>query len=105
MHSDVHRSYFTSLGISVPPGEEHARTRVWPVLSREKNEQNEIIVYARNNALPSLPVNIRVTGSSKEEWTPASALANITRSIETELEDKVLRYSLNLKDRLSLEWS
>jgi len=41
----------------------------------------------------------------EEEWTHASALADITQSIESELEDKVLRYSLNLKDRLSLEWS
>jgi hypothetical protein len=37
MHSDVHCSYFTSLGISSPPGQEHARARIWPILSREKN--------------------------------------------------------------------
>ncbi len=28
MHSDVHCSYFTSLGISSPPGQEHARARI-----------------------------------------------------------------------------
>jgi hypothetical protein len=103
MHSEVHRSYFTSLGISIPPGQEHARTRIWPVLSKEKNDQKEILVYARNNSPPSLPLNIKITGSPEEKWTHASALADITQSIESEL--KVLRFSLNLKDRLSLEWS
>jgi hypothetical protein len=105
MHSEVHRSYFTSLSISVPPGQKHARTRIWLVLSREKNDQKEILVYARNNSLPSLPLKIKITGSSEEEWTHASALVDITQSTESELEDKVLRYSLNLKDRVSLEWS
>jgi hypothetical protein len=52
-----------------------------------------------------LPLSIRITGSSEEEWTHASALEDIIRSIKSELEDKILRYSLNLKDCLSLEWS
>jgi len=105
MHSEIHRSYFTSLGISVPPGQEHARTKIWLVLSKEKNDQKEILVYAKNNSPSSLPHNIKITGSSEEEWTHMFALADITQSIESELEDKVFRYSLNLKDRLSLEWS
>jgi hypothetical protein len=37
MHSDMHCSYFTSLGIAHPPDQEHTRARIWPVLSREKN--------------------------------------------------------------------
>jgi hypothetical protein len=74
-HSDVHCSYFTSLGISSSPGQEHARARIWPVLSREKNTQKEILIYARNNALPGLPLSIRITGSPEEEWTHATALA------------------------------
>jgi hypothetical protein len=74
-------------------------------LSREKNAQKELLIYAKNNALPGLPLSIRTTGSSKEEWTHASALKDIIRSIESELEDKILRYSLNLKDCLSLEWN
>jgi hypothetical protein len=63
------------------------------------------LIFAKNNALPGLPLSIRITGSSEEEWTHASALEDITRSIESELEDKILRFSLNLKDCLSLEWS
>jgi hypothetical protein len=74
-------------------------------MSREKNAQKEILIYARNNALPGLPLSIRITGSPEEEWTHATALADITQSIEFELEDKILRYSLNLKDCLSLQWS
>jgi hypothetical protein len=105
MHSDVHCSYFTSLGISSPPSQEHTRARIWPVLSREKNAQKELLIYTKNNALPGLPLNIKITGLSKEEWTHASALEDITRSIESKLEDKILRYSFNLKDCLSLEWS
>jgi len=102
MHSDVHCSCFTSLGISSPLGQEHAKARIWPVLSREKNAQKELLIYEKNNALPGLPLSIRITGSSKEEWTHASALKDIIRSIESELEDKILRYSLNLKDCLSV---
>jgi hypothetical protein len=101
----MHCSYFTSLGISHPPGQEYARARIWPVLSREKNAQKELLIYAKNNALPGLPLSIRITGLTEEKWTNASALEDIIRSIESELQDKILRYSLNLKDCLSLEWS
>jgi hypothetical protein len=102
MHSDVHCSYFTSLGISSPSGQEHARARIWPVLSREKNSQKELLIFTKNNALLGLPLSIKITGSSEEEWTHASALEDITRSIESEFEDKILRFILNLKDCLSL---
>jgi hypothetical protein len=78
---------------------------MWPVLSREKNAQKEFLIYTRNNALPGLPLSIRITSSPEEEWTHATALADITQNIESELEDKILRYSLNFKDCLSLEWS
>ncbi len=63
------------------------------------------MIYAKNNALPGFPLSIKIMGSSEEEWTHASALEDITRSIESELEDKILKYNLNLKDCLSLEWS
>jgi hypothetical protein len=36
--SEMHKTFFTSLGIPIPPGQEFARTRVWPVLSRERDE-------------------------------------------------------------------
>jgi hypothetical protein len=77
-HSDVHCSYFASLNIPVPPGQEHARTRIWPVLTRAKNDQKEILVHSRNNTPSSLPFNIRITGSSEAEWTQDSALVDLT---------------------------
>jgi hypothetical protein len=41
----------------------------------------------------------------QEEWTPASALEDLTKSVESELEEKILRFNLSLKGRLTLEWS
>ncbi len=63
------------------------------------------MIYAKNNDLPSLPLSIKITGSTEKKWTHASALEDITRSIESELKDKILRFSFNLKDCFSLEWS
>ncbi len=75
------------------------------MLARAKNDQKEILVYSKNNTPPSLPLNIKITGSSEAEWTQDSTLVDLTQRIETELEEKVLRYNLNLKDQLTLEWS
>ncbi|CAK9211750.1 unnamed protein product [Sphagnum troendelagicum] len=41
----------------------------------------------------------------EEEWTLASALENLSRNVETELEEKILRFSLSFQGRLALEWS
>jgi hypothetical protein len=43
--------------------------------------------------------------ASEEEWTPASALEDLTRNIKAKLEERILRFKLNLKGRLTLEWS
>ncbi len=75
------------------------------MLTRVKNDQKEILVYSKNNTPPSLPLNIRITGSLEAEWTQDFALADLTQRIKTELKEKVLKYNLNLKDRLTLEWS
>ncbi|CAM6009345.1 unnamed protein product [Sphagnum balticum] len=103
--SEVHNSFFTSLGIPVPPGQEHARARVWPVLSRERDNQKEILVNVKSNDSPNLPLHIRCMSASEKEWTSASALEDLTRNVEIELEEKILRFSLSLKGRLALEWS
>jgi hypothetical protein len=103
--SEVHNSLFTSLGIPPPPGQEHARARVWPVLSRERDNHKEILVNVKSNDSSNLPLHIRCMSTSEEEWTPASALEDLTRNVETELEEKILRFNLSLKGRLALEWS
>ncbi len=103
--SEVHYSFFTSLGISVPPGQEFARASVWPVFSRERDNQKEILVNVKSNDLPNLPLHIRCMSASEEKWTPTSALEDLTRSIESELEEKIFRFNLSLKGCLALEWS
>jgi len=101
----MHRSFFTSLGISIPPKQEFARARVWPILSRERDDQREILINIKSNELPNLPLHIRCMSASEEEWIPMSALEDLSRSIESELEEKILRFNLSLKGRLALEWS
>jgi len=105
LHSEVHPSFFTSLDIPVPPNQEFFRVRVWPVLLREKNSQKETLVHSKNQATPSLPLNIRIMGPAETEWTHNSAWADLIQRLEVELEEKVLRYKLTLKDRPQLEWS
>ncbi len=107
MHSEVHPSFFTSLGIPASPNKEPFRTRVWLVLIREKNSQKETLVHSKNQALPSLPLSIRITGlaeATEAEWTPSSAWADLIQRIELELEEKILRYKLSISERPQLEW-
>jgi hypothetical protein len=75
------------------------------VLSRERDNQKEILINAKGNDLPNLPFHISCMSASEEEWTPASAFEDLTRNIEAELEERILRFKLNLKGRLTLEWS
>jgi hypothetical protein len=80
MHSEVHPSFFTSLGISASPNKEPFRARIWPVLIREKNALKETLVHSKNQALPSLPLSIRITGpaeAAEEEWSPSSAWTDL----------------------------
>jgi hypothetical protein len=74
------------------------------VLSRDKEERSQILVHARNQAPPNLPLSIRVTGPPEERWTQDSARKDLILRLEAELEEKVLRYKLAVKDNLHLEW-
>jgi hypothetical protein len=66
-HSEFHHSFFTSLGIPILANAEHCTARVWPVLTREKNSQKEVLIHSRNQALPNLPIKIRITGNAEED--------------------------------------
>jgi len=59
----------------------------------------------RTEPPPALPLYIRIAGPPEEGWTQASTLEDLALRLESELEEKVLRYKLALKDRLHLEWS
>jgi hypothetical protein len=67
LDSKVHPSFFTSLDIPVLPDQEFFRVRVWPVLVREKNSQKETLVHSKNQASPSLTLNIRIMGLAETE--------------------------------------
>jgi hypothetical protein len=104
-HSEVHSSYFSSLGIAIPSNGEPFRARIWPVLTREKNSTKETLVYSKNKARPSLPLNLRITAPTEAVWTQDTAWADLTQRLETKLEEKMLRYKLTIKVRPQLEWS
>ncbi|CAK9198445.1 unnamed protein product [Sphagnum troendelagicum] len=69
------------------------------MLTREKISIKETLVYSKNQARPSLPLNMRVTGPTEAEWTKDSTWADLTQRLEAELEEKVLRYKLTIKAR------
>jgi hypothetical protein len=91
--------------MTIPANGEPFRARIWPVLVREKNAQRETLVCSKNQNQPSLPLSMRIMGSTEVTWTQDSAWADLTQRLEMELEEKVLRHRLTLKDRPQLEWS
>jgi len=84
---------------------EAADSYIWPILAKEKNAQKETLVHYKNQNRPSLPFNMRITGSVEVTWTQESAWVDLMQRLETKLEEKILRYRLTLKDRPQLEWS
>ncbi|CAK9262080.1 unnamed protein product [Sphagnum jensenii] len=105
LHSEVQSSYFSSLGIATPSNCEPFRARIWPVLTRENNAIQETLVYSKNQTRPSLPLSMRITGPTEAVWTQDTAWMDLTQRLETELEEKALRYKLTIKTRPQLEWS
>jgi len=108
LHSEVHPSYFTSLNIQVPPGKEPLRARVWPVLTRTKEEKKETLVHCRNQSQPNLPLYFRISGppeAAETEWTQESAKADLIQRLELELEENILRFKWCIKEQPHLEWS
>jgi hypothetical protein len=84
--------------------QELCKARIWPVLSREKDERKQILVHARNQTPPDLPLSIRVTGPPEERCIQASARKDLVRRLEAELKEKILRYRMTVKENLHLEW-
>ncbi len=105
MYLELHQSFFTSLGILLPANANFCRARVWPVFTREKGPQKEVLIHSRNQTLPSLPIGIIITGDGGEDWSSKPAMEELIQHIVTRLEKNALRHKLLLKDQLSLEWS
>jgi hypothetical protein len=74
------------------------KAQVLPVLTREKGDQKEVLIHSRNQALPSLPIGIRITGDGGEDWSSKPAMDELIQHIVTGLEENVLRHKLLLKD-------
>jgi hypothetical protein len=53
-HSELHPSFFDSLGILLPTKAKYCRARIWLVLMREKGLMKEVLIHSKNQALPSL---------------------------------------------------
>ncbi len=105
IYSEFHQSFFTSLGIPLPANANLYRTQVWPVLTREKGPQKEVLIHSKNQALPNLPNGIRITRDGGEDWSSKPAMEELIQHIAIGLEENVLRQKLLLKDQFSLEWS
>jgi hypothetical protein len=108
MHSEMHPSYFTSLGIQVLPSKEPLRARIWPILTMVKEGAKETLVHSKNQDPPSLPLCFRITGpteAAKTEWTQDSARTNLIQRLELELEENILRFKWCTREQLHLEWS
>lgn len=106
-HSEIHPSFFAALGITIPENKEPLRTRIWPVLTRTKNGQKETLVHSKNQALPSLPLSIRLSGPMDTEevaWDTSSAWSELMQRMEFELEESFLRYKLSIGERPHLKW-
>jgi hypothetical protein len=104
-YSELHQSFFTFLGILLPTNADICRARDWPILTREKGPQKEVLIHSKNQALPNLAIGIRITGDGREDWSSKSAMHELIQHIAIRLEENVMRHKLLLKDQLSLEWS
>jgi hypothetical protein len=60
-YSKLHQSFFTSLGIFLPANVDFCRAWVWPILTREKGPQKEVLIHFKNQTFPNLPIGIRIT--------------------------------------------
>jgi len=108
LHSDVHQSFFSSLGITVSLGRKPFRARLWPVIIRYKNAQKEMLMRFKEHTPPSLPLNIRLKGPAEEleeEWSTDVALGELIHRVEVELKDQTLRYYFSINEKPRLEWS
>jgi hypothetical protein len=77
-------------------------------LAREKNSQKETLVHSKNQAPPSLPLNIRFMGpteAAEAKWSPSSAWLDLIQRIELELEEKILKYKFSINEQPQLEWT
>jgi hypothetical protein len=52
LHSDMHQSFFASLGITILPGRKPLCARLWPIITRYKNAQKETLMCFKEHTPP-----------------------------------------------------
>jgi hypothetical protein len=70
-----------------------------------KGPQKEVLIHFRNQALPSLPIGIRITRDGGVDWSSKPAMEKLIQHIATGLEENILRHKFLLKNQFSFEWS
>jgi hypothetical protein len=105
MYSKLHQSFFTSLGIPLPANANLCRPWVWPILTRKKGPQKEVLLHSRNQTFPNLPIGMKITRDGGEDRFSKSAMEELIQHRAIGLEENVLRHKLLLKDQFSLKWS
>ncbi len=78
-YSELHHSFFDSLGIPLPKNAKHCKARIWPVLMREKDTQKEVLVHSKNQALPSLTVGLRIIVEGEEDWSSQPTMGKLIK--------------------------
>ncbi len=90
MYSELHQSFFTSLGIPLPTNVDLCRAQVWLVLIRKKGPQKEVLIHSKNQELPNLPIGIKIVGDGREDWSSKPAMDELIQHITIGLEENVL---------------
>jgi hypothetical protein len=72
---------------------------------REKGTQKEVLVHSKNQALPSLPVELRIVAEGEKDWSSQPAMGELIKQVAISVEENVLRHQLPLKEALNLEWN
>lgn len=104
-HSKFHHSFFDSLGIPLPKKIDYCKTRIWPIIMKEKGSLKEVLVHSKNQALPSLPIGIRMVGEGEEEWSPQPIMEELIKHVVASLEENVFKHQLPSKEAPNLEWN
>jgi hypothetical protein len=80
------------------PKKNQCKARIWTVFTREKGPQKEVLIHSKNQALPSLPIGIKILGEGEEDWSPQPALEELIKHVATGLEENILKHKLPLKE-------
>ncbi len=56
-------------------------------------KKKKVLIHSRNQALPSLPIGIRIIGDGGEDWSSKPAMEELIQHIAIGLEENLLRHT------------